>query len=996
MTDKDKRLKTLRIKRGTFKTQITLFKNYLNKLDKNKLNNTDIQNLECRISKIEPIYTDFNQIQGEIESILDDDQDALTQAILEREQFDDYYFETLSLANGFLVISNDLVVQSQASNTVPNMQVKLPTIKLPTFDGNYTFWNEYRDSFETLIGNNNQLSNVHKLTYLKSSLINEPAELVRSFETISQNYQLAWDALQKKYNNKRRIITTHVQLLLDVPKINKESHSCLRLLINQVENHTQCLKALGQPIEEWDALIIPIITSKLDFQTNKEWELKLNSEPDSFTRLPTLTELLTFLNNKQNTLQTIYKGDKDFDKPKTQSNKIIRSFATANITCVFCNKDHNIHSCDIFNKLNENERNSKVRELKLCINCLRKGHFVNNCISKNTCKICHKGHHTLLHKTNQKKENDHARVAVGSDETVVTCSSEVKESSSQVLLSTALVHAQNNQGQLIEIRALLDSASQSNFISEGICEKLKLNKCPINTTVTGISNGLTKITHKVQVKIKSLHNNYTTVVSCLVLPKITTCLPSQSFNKELIKIPSNIVLADPLFNRSGNIDMLLGASIFYELLCIGQIREKNNPILQKTKFGWVISGNLYKQYVNQRPTQAFLTLNELNESVERFWKAEEISTQEQLLTPEEKYCENYFAETTTRDSSGRFNVRIPFKTNINQLGDSRQLAENRFHKLEKRFERDPDYKGMYEEFINEYIQLDHMTKIPPDNKRSFFLPHHAVIKESSETTKLRVVFDGSCKLNNGLALNETQCVGPTIQQELFTIIVRFRTYNYVLTADIAKMYRQIIIHSEDRSYQRILWRSQPTIELEQYELKTVTYGTTAAPFLAIRALYQLGLDNETLFPKEAEVIKGDFYVDDMLTGTNTIDELKVVKANVDKILKTAGFNLRKWTSNVRELCDKELVNSNESSLNENLHKTLGIYWNPNTDEFTYATEIKFQTQITKRTILATSAQLFDPLGLLSPIIIMSKFILQELWQHKIDWDEPVPAILQEK
>lgn len=92
-----------------------------------------------------------------------------------------------------------------------------------------------------------------------------------------------------------------------------------------------------------------------------------------------------------------------------------------------------------------------------------------------------------------------------------------------------------------------------------------------------------------------------------------------------------------------------------------------------------------------------------------------------------------------------------------------------------------------------------MSQINPNNdtdESSYYLSHFGVVKESSITTKLRVVFDGSCKTTNGTSLNDLQLTGPTIQQELFDILLRFRTYRYVLSADIEKMYRQVLIAEE--------------------------------------------------------------------------------------------------------------------------------------------------------------------------------------------------------
>lgn len=142
--------------------------------------------------------------------------------------------------------------------------------------------------------------------------------------------------------------------------------------------------------------------------------------------------------------------------------------------------------------------------------------------------------------------------------------------------------------------------------------------------------------------------------------------------------------------------------------------------------------------------------------------------------------------------------------------------------------------------MNEYLELGHiMSKIENaesnvSSQSSYYMPHHAVLRESSTTSRIRVVFDAAAKTSTGTSLNDQLLVGPTIQNDLFTIALRFRIHRYVLTADIEKMYRQVNVNLEDTNYQRILWRSNESEPITSYKLNTVTYGTASAPFLAIR------------------------------------------------------------------------------------------------------------------------------------------------------------------
>ncbi|XP_038106663.1 uncharacterized protein LOC119766285 [Culex quinquefasciatus] len=138
------------------------------------------------------------------------------------------------------------------------------------------------------------------------------------------------------------------------------------------------------------------------------------------------------------------------------------------------------------------------------------------------------------------------------------------------------------------------------------------------------------------------------------------------------------------------------------------------------------------------------------------------------------------------------------------------MAIRRFLNLERRLDQQPDLKREYAKFIHEYEQLGHMKEVdvgpsePPGS--AYYLPHHCVLRPSSTTTKLRVVFDGSARTSTGVSINDALKVAPTVQNDLLSILLNFRCYRYVFTTDIPKMFRQIELHPEDTPYQRILWR----------------------------------------------------------------------------------------------------------------------------------------------------------------------------------------------
>ncbi|XP_018405188.1 PREDICTED: uncharacterized protein LOC108781649 [Cyphomyrmex costatus] len=230
-------------------------------------------------------------------------------------------------------------------------------------------------------------------------------------------------------------------------------------------------------------------------------------------------------------------------------------------------------------------------------------------------------------------------------------------------------------------------------------------------------------------------------------------------------------------------------------------------------------------------------------------------------------------KTHKRDQHGRFVVSLPVKEHMmKRLGNLKEIAIQRFKSLERRFKRDPQLKVEYSKFIHEYLALRHMREFTNsvDNLwPHFYMPHYCVIKTASSTTKLRVVFDVSCKSSTGILLNDTLMLGPVLQQELISILLRFRTYKYVLTSDIEKMYRQIKVDAEQTSLQRIVWRNDPSENIKTYELLTLTYGTVPASFIATKVIQQLADLEAHKFPKGAAAAYKDFYVDDFISGALT-------------------------------------------------------------------------------------------------------------------------------
>ncbi|KAI5727702.1 hypothetical protein M8J77_005854 [Diaphorina citri] len=281
----------------------------------------------------------------------------------------------------------------------------------------------------------------------------------------------------------------------------------------------------------------------------------------------------------------------------------------------------------------------------------------------------------------------------------------------------------------------------------------------------------------------------------------------------------------------------------------------------------------------------------------------------------------------------------------------------------------------------------------------YIIPHHAVLKQSSSTTKVRAVFNASASSSTQTSLNELLMKGPKLQKDISNIVLSFRSHCVVVCADIRQMYRQILLHPDDRKFQHIFWRNPDTNEVAEYELTTVTYGISPSAYQAQRVLQQLVHDEGESFPLASRAILNETYIDDIVSGAATQEEALQLQQELISLLKRGCFELRKWASNNAALLDNVPHDHREKPLalrdnEEPTFKILGLHWDPASDTFSYHVS-DIDIVFTKRSILSHVARMFDPLGWLSPVIFWAKYLLQLLWLSQHSWDDPLsPAIAE--
>ena len=933
--------------------------------------------LEARLSLIETNFAKLGEMQTDAE----------------REQIEELYCEikaklleclerTGRRAEGAEVLSSTMIQRSS----------KLPKLQVPEFSGKITQWTSWFNTFLTVVGSDSELDDLSKFIYLKSALGPSPLATIECLELTATNYHRALGLLKDRFENKAAILQSHVTELFSLKRIKQADSAQLRTLVDNVNAQLASLKSMGKQTEILEAVISHLVRSKLDDETIEKWE----DDPDSL-EIPSWTTLSQFLikrglglANREGRQPSIGKGNKGDSKKASLAAAVGN---TSNFLCYCCSGSHLLKKCPTFLNLSPIERYQEAKKLALCLVCFSKRHTTKACNAQR-CGICHKSHHELLHRI---ASNDSLESTTQSKQESSALHSSLLSRSSTSFLATAVVLVRSSGGGYQKCRCVLDSGSQLNFVTSRLVTALKLEMKDTCVKLSGIGNAHSQIMGEVQATFKSRVTRFAAAESFCVLPEITQYNPTNSMLGDNWRPPKGVVLADPSFNSAESIDMLLGVAMFFKLMIVGQIQLGPNwPTLQKSILGWVVVGDftpsssvsLLVQECNPRNDETV----KLERIVQEFWKCEEIPAPVENLTEDEKRCEENFIANIKQTESGHFSVKLPFKGSGEKLGDTYTTALSRFYNLERKLNRNLTLKEQFQNFIDEYRRLGHLEEIAPEEgaKVKYFMPHHPVIRPESLTTKLRVVFDASCKSSNGVSLNDTMLVGPKLQPDLFEILTKFRFYRYALTADIAKMYRQVLIHESHRNFQCILWRNDSEEPVHILRLKTVTYGTSAAPFLAVRCLIHLADMYAVQYPIACAAIRRCFYMDDMLCGSDTVAGLVTLKQEVSELLAKGGFELHKWRSNCGEVLTDKSVSETLSLKTEDASKALGICWSSVDDEFRFSYITEVSRVITKRAVLSELAQVFDPLGFLSPVVILGKIFLQELWLLKQEWDAELP------
>ncbi len=668
------------------------------------------------------------------------------------------------------------------------------------------------------------------------------------------------------------------------------------------------------------------------------------------------------------------------------------------MTCHACGQQHGLVRCESFRSLSVDARTELVKKHKLCMNCFSSAHGYRACPGRFSCKTCNGRHHTLLHREPTPSSVPSLPSTTTDVIPVASMTAATNAPSSRSLL-TALVNLRHD-GNIYHARAILDTGAAISFMTEAAASALRLKRTFQPLQVTG-TTGEGQCKFAVTTSIMSSDGQYISQpIRFAIVPELPKLqVPSNS--SEILTLPTfrTYRLADP--KLGGSVDILLGVHDCLQMIT-GPAFQVQGLSALPTQLGLCLSGQLQSSE-SALALVATIPPTDLQDDLTKLWELDRVPESPELSSEDQQVINDFHQSYSLRN--GRFSVSLPRTADPPQLGESRRQAVSRLLQNEKSLTR----KGKLEAFqtaVREYVDLGHAHVIPnhqlrpPDNH--FYLPVHGVFKDSSSTTKVRAVFDASARTTSTFSLNDTLLPGPNLYPPLTDILLRFRKFPIAMSADISKMFREILLNPIEKDFHRFVMRDAAD-KIVDCRMDRLTFGVKSSPFLATQVLHTLASLHASSHPSAANAITHNFYVDDFLAGAESVVAASSLQRELSDLLSKAGMVLRKWRSNSSELLSTipDSLHDESSSLliptPSMAPKALGVHWNVAQDTLHVSIPpIPPSTKdVTKRQIASATAGVFDVLGLFSPAILPARILLQETWKRSLPWDSPIPDDLSE-
>ena len=894
--------------------------------------------------------------------------------------------------------------------------MSMPKVEIDKFSGEPLEFQNFMTTFDEVVGNRTDDDQL-KLTRLLFYTTGPAKSAIRNCSLVggTEGYKQARDILQSRFGN---VHLLSQRIINDMKNGKSISKSCeLQQLADELAMASVSLSKLGMTSEiENQHSLIQILERCPPFLRN-QWKKKVLECKRNDGDYPKFDEFVEFIRVKASdscdpvygsTSLTSRKPGKSAtvqnnvsEIPKKPANAMAPPGATRAFTaeptvqqnkCVVCSQMHNVLQCNAFKSLSPRARFQTAKEKRLCYVCLTPGHFTRDCPKDTVCTVpeCGKRHSKFIHvdyvnRTNVTGDDNDSPGQPVNNGNVSACAS-------NVYLPMVEVNVNGKR-----VLALLDQGSTNTFMTQSLATSLGLSGPVENCVVRTLSNKSMSSLMSVKCKVTSTDGVFSEELSNVL---VTTSLPSRypDIDIDVSKYPHLMDMPLPMIHKGTKCDLLIGQDNGHLLIPLEVRYDMNDmklPYATRSVYGWALNGPVGEPGV-RNATCFHVTLEQ---RVENLWALENRDSEDLCHSIEDrKVLDLWESEISLRD--GHYTLPIPWKDGQPALPNNKGLAIGRLQSQVKRLNKVGLMKT-YDDNVTSMVSNGYAERVPESeldlaDGSVWYLPHRHVVSDS-KPGKIRIVFDCAAKYQD-ICLNSQCFQGPDITNKLIRVLLRFRQFKYAVMADIEKMYLQVRAPLHDRNALRFLWFEHE--KLTEYRMTCHLFGGIWCSSISTFALRQTAknLPDHDLIK---ETVLNAFYVDDLLKSVAPKDDAKRVVFDTKRVIKSAGFNLTKFVTNNNELLDQIDVNERASEVKEIMpdmySRALGIKWQVCEDAFCYRSKQADDSgAITRRLILSRVSAMYDPLGLISPIVLRGKMIFQEATKLGLDWDDPVPDYLAHK
>lgn len=913
----------------------------------------------------------------------------------------------------------------------------LPKLELLTFDGSPKEYTRFIRNFEKNI--ESRVSDGYtRLTYLLQYCKGDAKESIlhcASFIDGNEGYKTAKSILQSMFGRTFTIGRQFLEELNSNPYLKRGDSEGLITFSRKLQQCYITLRNLDQSSELENFDNLAKIASKLPPNLLNDW-IKLSANKEKQNVAPSFHDLVVLVADavecsNSNMAKVISSINKDQSTQRASGTKY-KYYANATsataeceeigtegriapkeigMVCPDCNGSHSLKTCSTFSRKDPDDKYKLIRISNICANCFVPGHIARNCKWPNACAVkgCNAGkHHTLLHR-NESNTTDEE----GVQRSVVSPRSFASTVLGRgVYLNVVPVRVSSQSGIVLEVWAFLDPGSSVCFCSKKLINMLSADTRQISYSSMTIHGTKTQTGEFVDLTIESLEGSSRVYLEkVLSTDKIPASANRYKDNPDVERYPHLSGIDFPSLSCD-EVHLLIGSNVS-ESLWTEESREgkSGEPVAQKSPWGWSLIGPMRETTSDSGVDVInFIRIQDvLTEQIEELWNTDfkDVAlTPQPVMSKEDRYALNCVKDGIRR-IDGHYEVPLPWRPGCPKLPNNRPVAEKRLSCLHRRLSKDSVLKEKYCNEMQKFIDKGFARIVPereidaPEGK-TWYLPHQPVLSER-KPGKVRLVFDAASQFRN-TSLNQQLLQGADLANSLLGVLLRFRQGKYAILADITAMFLMVKVNEKDWNTLRFLFwpRGDLTKNPVEYNMMVMNFGNSCSPFCANYCLRQTAIDFGQNYPPDiARNVERRVYVDDFLLTADTVEEGRRIARQTQELVAQGGFHLSKWMSNHSDILedipieDRAPLESNIDLDANNPERVLGVQWSVQEDCFLYHIKLKSKPK-TKRGVLSVLCSVYDPMGLVSPVILTARLLFQNLCRLDISWDEQIPDDIANK